>query len=497
MGKITPQILMTFISINKNRGNTINNQLYEQLKNGIYEGMLRPGDRLPSSREMSAQLKVSRNAISQVFEQLTIEGFFESRTGSGTFISKNTDKFIYSKRKIAQPVQKPAHSTARPNGQNDAFKGHTSALERMLPFQQSVPLMAEFPFHTWARISAAVHKNMHLLHLGYDDAQGYPPLRKALCDHLRISRSINCGPEQMVIVNGSRQALHLAAEILLNKGDECWMEDPGYAGATSAIKRFGGKICPIPIVEDGMDLDFAIKNYPDAKLAYVTPSHQFPMGNTLALSERIKLLNYARDNNMWVIEDDYDSEFRYNSRPIPALQGMDVNGNIIYVGNLSKVLLPALRLGYMVFPTEALARQFATAKSVIEGQSNIINQAVACEFIKQGHFSRHIRRMRLLYKKNQDDLVDLINKHLNGKLIPVPVEAGMHLIAWLLAGVNAEKIADEALKDGVIIHPISGYGIEFKHQNGLILGFSGFLFKEMEEAVLKLKGILDKPRLCQ
>jgi len=492
MGKITPQILMTFISISKKNGDTIHNQLYTQLKNGIYEGMLRPGDRLPSTREMGIQLKVSRNAVSQVFEQLTMEGFFESKTGSGTFISNSTDKFTYSKKKIAQPTEKPNHVTANPFGQNNSFEGHTSAKEPMVPFQQSVPLMAEFPFQTWSRISAAVHKNMHLLHLGYDDAQGYLPLRKALCDHLRISRSINCMPEQMVIVNGSRQALHLATEILLNKGDQCWMEDPGYAGATSAIKRFGGQICPIPIAETGMNIDFAIKHYPKARLAYVTPSHQFPMGNTLALSERIKLLNYARDNSMWVIEDDYDSEFRYNSRPIPALQGMDVNGNVIYIGNLSKVLLPALRLGYMVFPTAAMARQFAVAKSAIEGQSNIINQATACEFIIQGHFNRHIRRMRLLYKKNQDDLVDLINIHLKSKLMPVPVEAGMHLVAWLSAGINAKAVADEALKQGVVVSAISNYGIEFKYENGLILGFSGFMFEEMEKAIIKLKSVLDQ-----
>lgn len=492
MGKITPQILMTFIGVRKKSGETIHNQLYRQLKNGIYEGMLRPGDRLPSSREMSVQLKISRNAVSQVFEQLTMEGFFESQTGSGTFISKNTDKFAYSKRKITQPAEKPNHGTANPLGQNDAFEGHSSALEPMIPFQQSVPLMAGFPFQIWARLSAAVHKNMHLLHLGYDDAQGYPPLRKALCDHLRISRSINCAPEQMVILNGSRQALHLAAEILLNKGDQCWMEDPGYPGATSAIKRFGGQICPVPIAENGMNIDYAIKHYPKASLAYVTPSHQFPMGNSLALSERIKLLNYARDNNMWVIEDDYDSEFRYNSRPIPALQGMDVNGNVIYIGSLSKVLLPALRLGYMVLPTAAMARQFAIAKSVIEGQSNIINQATACEFITQGYFNRHIRRMRLLYKKNQDDLVNLVNLHLKDKLIPVPVEAGMHLIAWLREGVNASAVATEALKTGVIVHPISSYGIKFKHENGLIAGFSGFLFDETEQAILKLKTVINQ-----
>jgi len=492
MSKITPQILVTFISIKKKAGVTIHNQLYEQLKNGVYEGLLRPGDRMPSSREMSKELKISRNAVLQVFEQLTMEGFFDTKTGSGTFVSENVAKFPRSKAKVIHPVQKPERDTIRPYGLNNAFKGHESALEPLRPFQQSVPLISEFPFAAWARISAGVNKKIAQMHLGYDDAQGYLPLRKALCDHLRISRSINCEPENMLIVNGTRQALHLAAEMLLIKGDQCWMEDPGYPGATSALKRFGAQICPVPIANDGMDLDFAMLNFPKAKLAYVTPSHQFPMGNTMALNKRIKLLNWAKDSDMWIIEDDYDSEFRYNSRPIPALQGIDTNGNVIYSGTLSKVLLPALRLGYMVFPTKAMARQFTIGKSVIDGQSNIIIQAIVSEFISQGHFSRHIRRMKLLYKKAQDDLVSLINQHLKNVLTPVPVEAGMHLLAWLPPTINAETIAKEALKERVIIHPLTNFSLLFKQQNGLILGFTGFSFIEMEAAILILKKVLVK-----
>jgi GntR family transcriptional regulator/MocR family aminotransferase len=493
MGKITPQILLTFISIKKKIGQTIHRQLYEQLKKGIYEGMLLPGDRMPSSREMSAELKISRNSVLQVFEQLMMEGFFETLTGSGTFISKNIGHFSKPKRSPpgVNPAKIPDLKTVRDFGLNGAFKGSESITEPILPFQQSVPMISEFPFATWARISAEVHKKMHTLHLGYDDAQGYFPLRKAISDHLRISRSIKCDPDQVLIVNGTRQALHLAAEILLNKGDQCWMEDPGYPGALSAIQRFGGEICPVPIAKNGIDLDFAMHHYPNAKLAYVTPSHQFPMGNTMALSERIKLLNWARDNNMWIIEDDYDSEFRYSSRPIPALQSMDDNENVIYSGTFSKVLLPALRLGYMVLPTKIIARQFAAGKSVIDGQNNIITQAIVSEFIRQGYFSRHIRKMRLLYKKNQDDLVALIKLHLNDWLTPVPVEAGMHLIAWLSVAIDAELIAKEASKEGLIIHPVSQFCIQSDYANGLILGFSGFSFNEMEAGIIALKKMLD------
>lgn len=490
MGKITPQILLTFINISKKPGKTLNAQLYEQLKNGIYQGLLRAGDRLPSSREMGAELGVSRNSVLQVFEQLTMEGFFETQTGAGTFVSTGAD-MLASRKKQPQPfTDKPPHAATRQYGMNDAFKEHMSELEPIVPFQTSVPLLPEFPYTAWARVSAAVHQRMDKLHLGYDDAQGYLPLRQALADHLRISRSINCGPDNIVIVNSSRQALHLAAELLLNKGDECWMEDPGYPGARSAMQRFGAKICPIPIAADGIDIDYAIQRHPNGRLVYVTPSHQFPMGSTLSLSQRIKLLNHAAEKNMWIIEDDYDSEFRYNGRPIPALQGIDTNGNVIYLGTLSKVLLPALRLGYMVLPTIALARKFAIAKSAIEGQGNIITQATAAGFIVQGHFSRHIRRMRLLYKKAQDDLVGLINTHLKGMLTPVPVDAGMHLLAWLPEGADAGAVAAEALKLGLVINTLSQYGVKFTHKNGLNLGFAGFTYGEMEKAVLALKEVL-------
>jgi GntR family transcriptional regulator / MocR family aminotransferase len=492
MGKITPQILLTSISITKKAEKPLQNQLYDQLKSAIYEGMLRRGDRLPSSREMSAELKISRNTVLQVFEQMKMEGYFESRTGAGTYISSNTNNFSFTKIRSTRPVQKQERHIANPDGLNNSFKGHFTALEAIRPFQQSIPLIPEFPFATWARISTSILKKPSSLHLGYDDAQGYLPLRKALADHLRISRSINCEPENILIVNGSRQALHLAAEILLKQGDQCLMEDPGYPGAKSAMHRFGGQVCPVPITSDGIDLDYAIKHYPKAKLCYVTPSHQFPMGNTMPINARIKLLNWAKENQMWIIEDDYDSEFRYNGRPVPALQGLDTNGNVIYSGTFSKVLLPALRLGYMVFPSNAMARIFAVGKSVIDGQSNAFNQAIVSEFIRQGHFSRHIRRMRLLYKKAQDDLLGLIGLHLKNKLTPVPVQAGMHLLAWLPPSANAELVANEAQKEGLIIHPLSQYSIRCNHPNGLTLGFSGFSYPEMETSIIKLKRLLNR-----
>ncbi len=491
MGKIKPQILLTYISIDKKLKKTIYKQLYEQLKEGMLKGMLKPGDRMPSSREMAKEFNVSRNSVIQVFEQLEMEGFLDTKTGAGTFISEGLNYSPSPKKAgTGKTIEVVERALPRGNGMHDAFEGEVNELEPMLPFQQSVVSVAEFPFNLWARVTLGVFRKIKQLHLGYDDVQGYLPLRKALADHLRISRSINCEADQILILSGSRQALHLAAELLLNKGDQCWMEDPGYPGAKSAIKRFGAEICPVPVNANGIDLDYAMEHYPKAKMAYVTPSHQFPLGSTMLLSERMRLLNWAGDNNMWIIEDDYDSEFRYNGRPVPALQGMDIRGNVIYSGTFSKVLLPALRIGYMVFPTKVMARKFTIAKATIAGQSPIIDQAIVADFITDGHFSRHIRRMRILYKESQDYLVSLINTHLKGLLTPVPVDAGMHLVAWLPGHVDAAVIVKEALKEGIYLNTVSQFAIKFKSRQGLVLGFTGFKQSQMEAAIIKLKKII-------
>jgi GntR family transcriptional regulator/MocR family aminotransferase len=491
MGKIKPQILLTFIAIDKGLKTPVYKQLYNELKSGILNGMLKPGDRLPSSREMCREFGVSRNTVLQVFGQLEAEGFLTGQTGAGTYV--NVEINLFRKSSKAGKIKQPGHETlSRPNGLNNVLEGQNSAAEPARPFQVSVPLVKAFPWDVWARITAAVYREAPHMHLGYDDAQGYAPLREALAAHLRISRSINCEADQILIVNGSRQAIHLAAELLLSEGDECWMEDPGYNGAKSAFKRFGGIICPVPITENGIDLDYATGHFPTAKMVYVTPSHQYPLGSTLLLSQRVRLLNWAAGHRMWVIEDDYDSEFRYNSRPIPALQGLDTKGNVIYIGTFSKVLLPALRMGYMVFPSTALARRFTIAKAVTDGQSAVMNQAIVAEFIKEGHFSRHIRRMRLLYKEAQDTLIVLIKKHLDGLLTPVAVEAGMHLVAFLPEGMDAEAISAEAEKRGIYLQTINQYSLEFKYPNGLVLGFAGYLPQEMERTIVELKGILAK-----
>ncbi|HEY0680167.1 MAG TPA: PLP-dependent aminotransferase family protein [Chitinophagaceae bacterium] len=497
MSRISPEIALPFVELDRSLTQPLYLQLYEKIKSGILSGMLKEGERMPATRTLANELSVSRNSVLLAFEQLILEGYLSGKTGAGTFVCKDLSFFLNKRRQQIQPSPSPKQAESKkiepmdyPLSEEILIKD--SQVEPAKPFQLSVPAFTEFPFAAWAKIAAGVYRNIHSLHLGYDDAQGYLPLRKALTDYLRMHRSINCTPDQIVMVNGSRQGLHLAAQLLLKKGDLCWIEDPGYHGAKVAFTKYGGKLCPVPVTAQGLNIDYASENFPAAKVAYVTPSHQYPLGGTMPLSRRLKLLQWAADHKMWIIEDDYDSEFRYNGRPIPALQGLDTAGNVIYIGTFSKVLFPALRMGYVVLPSAQVAQQFKFAKSITDRQSPVIDQAILSEFIVSGHFSRHIRRMRMLYNQKQEELISLLNKHLADEVIVSPVNAGMHVVAWLTKHKKADKIVAEASKRGIILHAVEEFAIKFRPKAGLLMGFTGFSYKEMERAVIVLRNCLNE-----
>jgi GntR family transcriptional regulator / MocR family aminotransferase len=495
MSKVSPEIALPFVELDRSLSLPLYLQLYEKIKNAILGGLLKEGERMPATRTLANELAISRNCVLLAFEQLILEGYLSGKTGAGTFVSHHLPVLPARKRSAPPEVkQSPAHAKEiEPVDYplSEEILVRDSQLEPLKPFQLSVPAFEHFPFTAWAKIAAGIYRNIHALHLGYADAQGYLPLRQALADYLRLNRSINCTPEQVVIVNGSRQGLHLAVQLLLKKGDHCWMEDPGYHGARVAITKYGGRLCPVPVTAQGMDIDYAIRHFPMAKLAYVTPSHQYPLGGTMPLSQRLKLLQWAANNKMWVIEDDYDSEFRYNGRPIPALQGLDTNGNVIYIGTFSKVLFPALRIGYVVLPSAQIARQFKFAKSITDRQSPVIDQAILTEFITSRHFARHMRRMRVLYKRKQDELVALLNKHLGYELDVVAGDAGMHVTGWLKHHTNAAAIAKQALEKGIIVHALEEFAIKFNPGPGLLMGFTGFEKMAVEKAVNGLRNLLN------
>lgn len=491
MTKSAPEILMTFVKLDKSSPTPIYVQLYEELSKGILNGMLKAGDRIPASRWLAKEFGIARNCVIQAYDQLGMEGFICSRTGAGTYVAKLPENLPLRTRKGQSGNQPNTGDWILPNELPHAsFIKEDCNPEPFIPFQASVPFLPDFPFKSWAKIAADIYRNIQQYFLGYDDGQGYLPLREVISDYLRINRSINCGPDQIVVVNGSRQAIHLIAELFVKKGTRCWMEDPGYNGAKTALAKFGAEICPVPVSEKGMDLDYAEEHYPDAELAYITPSHQYPMGVTMPLEERMKLLNYAKKHQMIIIEDDYDSEFRYDGRPFAALKGIDNYGNVMYIGTFSKILFPALRIGYLVLPNKAIAEKFTLAKIIIDRQNPMIDQAILTEFIRSGHLNRHLRKMRLLYKKNQEDLILLLQKHLGNDIIISRADAGMQFVLTFKHPAHTERIHQQSKNKGLTLYPINYLSMQFHQPNSFLIGFTGFNSPQMEKAVLLIRDIL-------
>ena len=361
MAKESSEINPAGIKLSKKTAIPLYTQVYEQFREMILSNRLRPGDRLPASRNLAKELGVSRVIISQGFEQLMMEGYLIGKTGSGTFVAGILPDHLLNATKINadKTISKP---------DKKIFKA-AAAEEKtdILPFQMGTPSLDQFPFKAWQRVGNKVLKEFKNFHLGYDDTLGYWPLRKAIAAYLRLSRAVTCEAEQVIVVTGSQQGLNLVVECLLKKNEKVWMEDPGYFGASISFSAAGIIRCPVPVEEDGLNIDYALKKYPDARLAYITPSHQFPLGCTLSHSKRLQLLKWAKDHNSWILEDDYDSEFRYEGQPLACLQGMDTGGRVIY--SLQEKSPPAIALGFTAFSKYKL--KMGVEKLVICAENSI------------------------------------------------------------------------------------------------------------------------------
>lgn len=478
MTKIASDVTVAGLKIDKQSAVSLHVQLYENIREAILTRHLQPGQKLPATRMLAEELDISRNTVTLAFEQLTIEGYLKGKTGAGTFVAAPIpEKLLHSKQTF---IQKPDTGTISQGeyhlkyGISRHLLDRNKTLERIIPFQTAIPAFDAFPFRIWSKIAAKVYRNLAALPLGYGDAAGYWPLREAIAGYLRAARAVNCEASNILIVNGSQQGLQLAAKVLLQPGTEVWMEDPGYHGARAALQEAGSLIRPIPVGKEGLQLDYAIDRYPQAKLAYLTPSHQYPLGGTMPLTNRLRLLEYASKQQMWILEDDYDSELRYVGRPLASLQGLDHAGRVIYVGTFSKVLFPALRLAYLVVPSGHLMDAFTSAKAMTDRQNPVTEQAILAEFIEQGHFARHLRRMRVLYQERQEVLLKTAQKNLSGLLEVVPAAAGMHVVGWLPEHMNEQIVAARTAQYGLITHPISDYAIQHAGRPGLLLGYTSF-----------------------
>jgi GntR family transcriptional regulator/MocR family aminotransferase len=466
-------------------------QLYENFRIAILDGRFSPGQKLPGTRSLADELKISRNTVVLAFEQLLLEGYIKGRVGSGTFVSEIPDNILNVKEKISRKKsgKKITKNLIAQLGSPELIHRNTSS-EEIIPFQNGVPDLDEFPLKTWLKINNQTSQKISNIHLGYGDAAGYKPLREEISAYLRTYRGVNCTAEQIIIVNGSQQGLDLVMRVLLNQNDAVWLEDPGYFGARASMLFAGAKIFPSPLDNDGLNIEYSSGKYPVPKLIYTTPSHQFPLGLTMSISRRIQILQYASKNDCWIIEDDYDSEFRYSGSPLPSLQGMDKNNCVLYLGTFSKVLFPGLRLGYLVLPDPQMLNLFVSAKSMMDRQSPTFEQIITSQFLKEGYFTKHIRKMRTLYKERQEFLIKEVEKEF-GNLIKIKSsDAGMHLIAWLPENSDDMKISRKAKENNLIVYPISEYVLKFKQKPGLLLGYTAFDKVRLKNGVHKLKIVL-------
>lgn len=472
-------------------------QIYEIIRQSILSGKFYPTMPLPASRLLAKQLRVSRMTVINAYEQLFAEGYLESRPGSGTFVAEHLpEEFLQTSAR--QTREAATNAAARQvnftaygkhlvkNGRKIARNFGKSSLDA---FQQGIPAIDKFPFEVWAKLSQKWQKAPPLDVLGYDSPSGYQPLREAVAAHLNATRGLRCSPEQVIITSGTQQSLDLIGRIFLDGSTEVFVEDPCYLGAREAFAATGAKLVPVPIDRSGFDLEKATAKSKKARLAYVTPSFQYPLGVTMSLGRRMNLLEWANETDAFIVEDDYNSEFRYASRPLAAMQGLDRNGRVIYLGTFSKTVFPALRLGCLVVPPD-LAEVVSSARALTDLHSPAIEQAVLAEFIAERHFSRHVRKMRGIYETRQKILVAEAEKHLKGLLDVPPADAGMHLIGWLPEGADDTEIAHRARKLNLKISPLSPLCLDEKLRGGLILGYTAFDEKQIKHGVKQLAQIL-------
>jgi len=405
--------------------------------------------------------------VLDAYQRLTLEGFLEARVGAGTWVSEEIDPEL-----LPDPAAPRAGRSVSDRGEHiTVLEGPTPRPYRdPRPFQLGIPALDELPLATWARIAGRTWRRASYSQLSYGGNTGYAPLREAVALHLGTSRGLDCGTDQVVIVEGTQQGLDLSCRVLLDRGDRCWMEEPGYGGARGAVISAGGEPVPVPVDGEGMRVEDGMETAPEARLAYVCPSHQFPLGVVMTLSRRLSLLAWAEDRDAWILEDDYDSEYRYGGQPLMSLQGLDESSRVIYLGSFSKTLFPSLRLGYAVVPTD-LIETFAKARAYTGQHAPTVNQAVLAEFMERGHFARHVRRMRSLYQTRRDTLLEALANRLGDRASAGPADSGLHVTVRLPGDVDDRSVSDRARELGVEVLPLSEFYGGAAGSPGLVLGY--------------------------
>ena len=485
---------LPIFTVDRSAASPLHQQVYQGYRAAILRGDLRPGDQISSSRVFAVELRISRFPVLNGYAQLLAEGYLESRIGAGTFVSSSLPEQLMS---VSQPDDQapPSPSGSRPVSRR-------SSLYSSFPFGARTrgwgsfgvhqPALDHFPFQIWSSLVGRHSRNPLASAIHPVDPRGSERFRKAIGNYLRTARGVKCHPDQIMVVSGSQQALDITSRVLLDPGNPVWVEEPGYALQRNVLTAAGCRLIPVPVDREGMDVSAAIKRSPRARAAFVTPSHQYPLGSTMSASRRIQLLNWAQHAGAWVVEDDYNSEYRYESQPVSSMHGLDLNARVVYIETFSKVLFPSLRLGYMVLPPDLVDR-FVAVRFAMDIYPPYLFQEVLADFIEEGHFTRHLRKTRQVYKERRSALVEsLADEFPSESGFEVHgAEAGMHLAMTLPEPFRDVEIAARAAKERLWLWPLSPSYLTERPRQGFILGFGSTPPDRIPGAVRTLRTVLD------
>ena len=489
------------INLDRNLDLPIYRQLYEFLREQILSGKLSPNTLMPATRSLAQELQISRNTVLNAYKQLVDEGYLESTGGGYTRVTHTLPEQVLtingSQSRLSQNGEQDSADLNAPPKLSELGENIISLpypywdRSGSRPFSSAQPSVDDFPVKVWERCLLSSWRKIKPEELSYPNALGYRPLRESLASYLQSTRGVRCTADQVVITNGTQHALSTIFTLLLNKGDEVWVENPSYNGVKIALSQIGATTVPVSVDDQGLIFDEGVEKSPHGRMAFISPSHQYPLGVTMSLTRRLALLDWAERNEAWIVEDDYDSEYRYSGYPIEALQGLDSSGRVIYMGTFSKVLFPALRLGYMVLP-KPLVEPYRAARAFSDRGTRLLEQVTVCTFIEEGHLGRHIRRMRTLYAERQEVLIEMAHKFLGDMLELEPNNVGLHLVGWLPAGMNDDAVSKHLMADGIYAPPLSYFSLTPLPRPGLIMGYAAIPTNDIASAVKKMGKSLSK-----
>ena len=473
----------------------IHRRIYLSIRGDIVDGLLTPGTHLPSTRQLSSDLHVARGTVVIAYEQLRVEGYLEAEVGAGTRVAAHVPDLCMRAELRSQPRSQGIEARRASSRGRAAFeefqRGPLDVGSARAPraFRSTPPAIDVFPVDTWTRIASRQWRRATTKDLSYGDPMGFLPLRRVIAEYVRAARGVRCSAEQILIVGGAQQGMDIAVRALTEPGDAVWMEDPGYFGMRGALRSGGARVVPVGVDFEGIDVGEGKRLAPNARMAFVTPTHQMPLSIPLSAGRRAELLAWASEADAWIFEDDYNSDFQYATRPIAALHASDREGRVVFCGTFSKSLFPGLRIAYLVVP-ESVVRELSAIRFFSDIQPSYIDQATLCEFIADGHYERHIRRLRSIYQGRRDLLFDGL-RECAPWLEPTRHDSGRELTVWLNPTLRDVQVAQAAASAGVTVMPLTPWVVAHRLAPSLRLGYSGIDEQDITVGVSRLSRVLD------